>query len=123
MSRFEQRRTAGVQTHLDNKKIKYNPNNAIVHLENIGDEGLALQQKNMYWKEGYDAFHSDETGVYMELPRDEAEANAKRYQQDSIDRLNRPAKAGLPEEYAETGNAVALGSKTSGAAFLEADPD
>ena len=80
MSRFEQRKDFGPREMLAARKVKFNQSNAIVHLENTGNQSDLLRQQNLYWKEGYDTFHSDESGVYMELPRAEVEDGLKELQ-------------------------------------------
>ena len=121
MSRFEQRKDFGPREMLAAKGIKFNKNNAIVHLENTGNQSDILRQQNLYWKEGYDTFHSDDTGVFMELPRAEMEANVKRYQRDSQERLTRPASAGLDKEFQEEGNTAGYAKPVTAQDFLEKD--
>lgn len=122
MSRFEQRRDFGPREMLAAKGVKFNEDNAIVHLENTGDQSVLLRQQNLYWKEGYDSFHNDDSGIFMQLPRDEVEANVKRYQKESEERLARPAAAGLEKEYREEGNTAGYAERTSVNDFLE-DPE
>ena len=119
MSRFEQRKDFGPREMLAAKGVKYNKNNAIVHLENTGDQSALLRQQNLYWKEGYDTFHSDETGVFMELPRAEVEANQKRYSRESEERLKKPAAAGLDKEFREEGNTAGFAKPVTAQEFLE----
>jgi len=122
MSRFEQRKDFGPREMLAAKGVKFNENNAIVHLENTGDQSALLRQQNLYWKEGYDTFRDDDSGVFMQLPREEVEANIKRYQRESAERLSRPASAGLDKEYREEGNTAGYDKSTSVKDFLE-DPE
>ncbi|HWA82070.1 MAG TPA: hypothetical protein VG820_01450 [Fimbriimonadaceae bacterium] len=121
MSRFEQRRDFGPREMLAARGVKFNKNNAIVHLENTGNQSDLLRQQNLYWKEGYDTFHSDESGVYMELPRAEVEANMRRYQRDAEERLVRPPAAGLDKEYREEGNTAGYEKSMTAQDFLETD--
>jgi|GEM_PF-6618350 len=119
MSRFEQRKSFGPQQMLEASGVKFNNDNAIVHLENTGNTSDLLRQQNLYWKEGYDKFHDDETGIYMQLPRAEVEANIRRYQKESEDRLTRPASAGLDKEFREEGNTAGYEKQVSAQDFLE----
>ena len=119
MSRFEQRKNFGPQEMLEAHGVKFNKDNAIVHLENTGNQSDLLRQQNLYWKEGYDKFHDDESGVYMQLPRAEVEANVRRYQKESEDRLTRPAAAGLDKEFREEGNTAGYEKSVSAQDFLE----
>ena len=101
--------------------MKFNKENAIVHLENTGNQSDLLRQQNLYWKEGYDSFHNDDSGVYMQLPRAEVEANMKRYQRDSEERLSRPASAGLEKEFHEEGNVAGHDAPVSASDFLDSE--
>ena len=121
MSRFEQRKDFGPREMLAAKNVSYNEENAIVHLENTGNPSDLLRQQNLYWKEGYDTFHSDESGVFMEIPRADAEANMARYQRDSEQRLSRPASAGLDKEFREEGNVAVQESQVTASEFLDSE--
>jgi hypothetical protein len=121
MSRFEQRKDFGPRELLAAKGVKFNKDNAIVHLENTGNPSDLLRQQNLYWKEGYDTFHNDDSGVFMQLPRAEVEANMKRYQKDSEDRLSRPPAAGLDREFREEGNTAGLERPVKAADFFEGE--
>lgn len=121
MSRFEQRKGFGPREMLAARGVKFKKENAIVHLENTGNQSDMLRQQNIYWKEGYDTFHNDESGVYMQLPRAEAEANAKRYQKEAEDRLKRPASAGLEKEFREEGNVAGFEKSVSAKDFFEGE--
>lgn len=121
MSRFEQRKDFGPRQMLAGKGVKYNADNAIVHLENTGNQSDLLRQQNLYWKEGYDTFHSDESGVFMELPRADAEDNMRRYQRESEERLRRPSPAGLEKEFREEGNSAEYEKQVAAQDFLDSD--
>lgn len=123
MSRYEQRRELGVQAMLEQRKVKFNPNNAVVYLENVGNPSDLLRQQNLYWKEGYDTLHEDGTGVFMHIPRSEVSANEKRYQTESRERLRRPAPAGLAKEFHEEGNKAEYAAPVTGEDFLNGPGD
>jgi hypothetical protein len=123
MSRFEQRKDFGPREMLAAKGVKFNDKNAIVHLENTGNQSDLFRQQNLYWKEGYDTFHNDDSGVFMQLPRDEVAKNMARYQKDSEERLARPPAAGLDKEFREEANTVDTSTQTTAGEFLEGDPD
>lgn len=123
MSRFEQRKIQGPRERLASKGVKVNDGNAIVYLENTGNPSDLLRQQNLYWKEGYDTFHEDGTGVYMHIPKSDADANATRYQQEARSRLVRPAPAGLDAEYREEGNLAVYDKPVTAQDFLEGSSD
>ncbi|MFI5385996.1 MAG: hypothetical protein ACHQ50_07730 [Fimbriimonadales bacterium] len=121
MSRFEQRKDFGPIQMLEAKKVPFNKENAIVHLENTGNPSDLLRQQNLYWKEGYDTFHNDDSGIFMELPKSEVTANIARYQRDSEERLARPPAAGLDKEFREEGNTAVQEAPVPAVDFLESE--
>ena len=123
MSRFEQRKDFGPREMLAAKGVSFNKDNAIVHLENTGDPSALLRQQNLYWKEGYDTFHNDDSGVFMQLPPKEVEANIARYQRASEERLTRPSAAGLDQEFREEGNTAGYGKAVTAQDLLEKNPE
>jgi len=120
MSRFEQRKSLGPEKMLEAQGVKVNKENAVVHLENTGNPSDLLRQMNLYWKEGYDKLAENETGIFMQLPRSEVEANVRRYQRESEERLTRPAAAGLDKEFREEGNTAGYEKSITAQDFLEA---
>jgi hypothetical protein len=123
MSRYEQRKDLGPLAMLKAKGVKVKEGNVVVHLENTGDPSTLLRQQNLYWKEGYDTFHNDESGVFMELPKKEVEANMARYQRASEERLTRPSSAGLDQEFREEGNTAGYGKAVTAQDLLEKNPE
>ncbi len=101
MSRFEQRREMGPREMLAQKKVKVPTDHNVVYLQNTGNEGDLLGQKHLYWQEGFDEFHKDDSGIYMAIPKAEATRNESRYQLEAADRMKRPSAAGLESRYSE----------------------
>lgn len=68
---------------------KANPDNVIVFIEDTGDpRDLATQRRN-YSTVGYDQVFADDSGIYMESPRDNVKAYAKHCQDRSRDTIFR----------------------------------
>lgn len=122
MSRYEERKLAGPRDYLDRNKIKYNKENAVIHLENTGNVADLLRQENLYYREGYDRFHGDATGAYMEIPLGEVAANDKRYKDEADRRMRVAETPTLPGDTGDmkmNSSTVESGKRVNPADFIE----
>ena len=104
---FEERREVDIRVQYEEASgKKSNPANAIIHCENTGNVGDLIGQRQRMHRIGFDVIHTDDSGIYMESPKNNVkayEAHCQKQSREGIFRIEDKELAQVKESKIELG--------------------